>query len=72
MASENTNARPVKAGQEGIGFLVNQTTRAFGREMSKTISNYGLNTDDYTALRHMVRETALWPDGVDAPGLGRH
>jgi hypothetical protein len=32
----------VKAGQDGIGFLINQTTRAFGRHMSREVGQFDI------------------------------
>ena len=62
---------PVKAGQEGIDFLVNQTARAFGARLSKQIEHYGLDTGCYTVLRHLVREIEATPDGVAVSDLSR-
>jgi hypothetical protein len=60
---------PLKAGQEGIAFLVNQASRAFNVRLSETISQYGLDTEEYVVLRHLVREIATSPGGVPLSAL---
>ena len=41
---ERGSTDPIKAGQEGVGFLVNQTSRAFGRRMSKEIRQFNISS----------------------------
>jgi DNA-binding MarR family transcriptional regulator len=59
----------LKAGQEGIAFLVNQTSRGFKVRLSETISQYGLDTEQYTVLRHVLREISASPGGVPVSEL---
>ena len=64
MSNGDASLGPVKAGQEGIGFLVHQAARAFDARLTSTISQYGLDTDQFTVIRHLVREIDSVPDGV--------
>jgi MarR family transcriptional regulator, transcriptional regulator for hemolysin len=68
-SNSNSNSAPVKAGQEGVAFLVNQASRAFKVRLTETIEQYGLDTDEYTVLRHVLRKIEVSPDGVSAADL---
>jgi DNA-binding MarR family transcriptional regulator len=62
---------PIKSGQEGIGFLVNQTSRAFAQRMSKEIGQFNLELSGYVVLRHLLREINASPDGVSVGDLAK-
>jgi DNA-binding MarR family transcriptional regulator len=62
---------PIKSGQEGIGFLVNQTSRAFAQRMSKEIGQFNLELPGYVVLRHLLREIDASPDGVQVGDLAK-
>jgi DNA-binding MarR family transcriptional regulator len=59
----------LKAGQEGVGFLVNQTTRAFSWHISKEIRQFNIQLPGYVVLRHLLREIEASPNGVPVPDL---
>ncbi len=66
-----SSSDPIKAGQEGVGFLVNQTTRAFAQRMSREIGQFNIQLPGYVVLRHLLREIDASPEGVSATDLGR-
>jgi DNA-binding MarR family transcriptional regulator len=61
----------VKAGQSGVGFMLNQASRALNAEMAPVVANYGLDLSMYTVIRHLLREMAEMPDGVPPAVLSR-
>jgi DNA-binding MarR family transcriptional regulator len=69
MANMNGGLGPVRAGQEGVGFLISQASRALQARIAEKVSQYGLDMDRYTVLRHVVREISAYPDGVSVEGL---
>ena len=69
MAGAGRHTKPIKAGQEGIGFLVNQTTRAFRRGIAKVCAQYNISPDEYTVLRHVLREIDEYPGGINSAVL---
>ncbi len=62
-------ADPIKAGQSGVGFLVNQTSRAFGKAMAKELRQFNIQLPGYVVLRHLTREAQASPDGVSVESL---
>ena len=69
MAGAGRHTKPIKAGQEGIGFLVNQTTRAFRWCIAEVCRQYNISPDSYTVLRHVLREIDESPDGLSSAVL---
>ena len=69
MSGAGKHTEPIKAGQLGVGFLVNQTARALGNRMGKDASQYNLSVDGYTFLRHLLRETGESLESVSVSTL---
>jgi DNA-binding MarR family transcriptional regulator len=69
MPGAGKHTEPIKAGQEGVGFLVNQTSRAFQQRLAKDISQYSLSIEGYTFMRHLLRELESSPSGVSVSSL---
>jgi DNA-binding MarR family transcriptional regulator len=62
--AEFGGTNPIKSGQEGIGFLVNQTARAFGQHITQEIRQFNLQLPGYVLLRHLLREINVASEGV--------
>ena len=59
----------IRKGHKGMGFLLNQSARAMNAEIDSSLRHHGLRHLGLVLIRNVLRETAVFPDGVPAAHL---
>lgn len=61
----------IHTGPNGLGFLLNQSTRALNAEFDARLRNHNLRHLGMILIRNVMRDTAIYPDGVPTSHLAQ-